>query len=195
MGKILIACEYSAIVRDAFRANGHDAWSCDIEPSEGDQDWHIKGDVLKILNRGWDMMIAHPPCTYLTLAGARWFYDDRYPTRRIDQANAIQFFKKLQSAPCKYIAIENPQPLGIVTAAIGPYDQKIQPWQFGDNETKGICLWLKNMPQLRPFVVKKPATVEARVWRMAPGPKRQKERSRFFRGVARAMADQWGRLV
>lgn len=196
--RVLVACEFSGIVREAFKAQGADAWSCDFLPSEIPGQ-HYQGDIRDLLRKDkgkcWDLMIAHPPCTHLTLAGARWFYDPRFPNKKRDQRDAIEFFKYLQDAPIKRIAIENPQPLGVVMDEIGKYDQKIQPWQFSlngdEDETKGICLWLKNLPPLVPWVTKKPDIVRERVWRMAPGPERQKERSRFFRGVAQAMAEQW----
>lgn len=189
--KILVACEYSQIVTKAFRDKGHDAFSCDILPTEGNPHWHIQDDVLNHL-WGWDMIIAHPECTHLTLAGARWFYDSRFPNKHRDRELAIEFFKKIQDAPCDKIAIENPQPLKYVMDRVGKYNQKIQPWQFGDNETKGICLWLKGLDPLKLEINERPENVESRVWRMPPGPNRKKERSRFFAGVARAMADQWG---
>jgi hypothetical protein len=186
--RVLVACEYSAIVRDAFRALGHDAWSCDILPTEGDPAYHIQGDVLKILNDGWDLMIAHPPCTYLANSGVRWLYsqDDRMAKMLI----GAQFFRDILEAPIPRIAVENP--IQHKHAGLPKADQIVQPWMFGENETKAVCLWLKNLKPLRPAVVKKPETVEARVWRMAPGPNRQKERSRFFKGIADAMAEQWG---
>ena len=189
--RILVACEFSGTVRDAFASRGHDAWSCDYRPSETYGN-HYQCDVRDVIYNGWDVMIAHPDCTHLTLAGARWFYDERFPNKARDQKVAIQFFKELQNAPIPKIAIENPQPLGTVMEAVGRYSQKVQPWNFGDNETKGICLWLKNLPPLVPSVTEKPDNINARVWRMPPGPDRQKERSRFFKGVAAAMAEQWG---
>jgi hypothetical protein len=188
--KVLIACEFSGIVRRAFEAKGHDAWSCDLLPTE-DAGPHYRGDVLKILNDGWDLMIGHPPCTHLSLAGARWFYDERFPDKKRDQKKAIKFFQALQNANIPRIAIENPQPLGCVMDEVGRYNQKFQPWNFRDNETKGICLWLKNLAPLIPLVTEKPKDIKVRVWRMPPGPDRQKERSRFFEGVATAMAEQW----
>lgn len=191
--RVLVGCEFSQIVCSSFRERGFEAYSCDVLPTEGKPEWHIQGDVLDILNDGWDLGIFHPECTYLTLAGARWFYDDRYPDRWQQQESAIGFFQKLQSAPIEKIAIENPQPFRRVMDKVGRYTQKIQPWQFGDAETKGICLWLKNLPPLEVSVAEKPAAVKARVWRMPPGPTRQRERSRFFPAVARAMAEQWGR--
>lgn len=189
--RVLVACEYSAIVRDAFRAKGHDAWSCDILPTEGDPAFHIQGDVLDILDDGWDLMIGHPPCTRLTNAGVRWLHERNLWD---DLDKACEFFNALKDAPIGKIAIENPIPHKYAVEQIGKYDQCVQPWMFGDNETKAVCLWLKNLPPLVPMTQEKPVYAEARVWRMPPGPDRQKERSRFFRGIARAMADQWGEI-
>lgn len=202
--RVLIACEFSGVVRRAWREAGHDAWSCDILPAEDSSPHHLQMDVRHALTGNmyftpmgsvtvpWDLMIAHPPCTHLSLAGARWFYDKRFPNKADDQKTAITFFQTLQSAPIERICIENPQPLGRVMQGVGRYDQKFQPWSFKDDETKGICLWLKNLPPLIRWVTKKPDNVKARVWRMPPGPERQKERSRFFPGTAKAMAEQWG---
>lgn len=192
--RVLVGCEFSQIVCKAFREAGHEAYSCDLRPTEGNTDWHIQGDVLKHLDAGWDLAIFHPECTYLTLAGARWFYDDRFPDRHEQRARAIEFFNALKAAPIKRKAIENPQPMKYAMDRVGRYDQKVQPWQFGDPETKGICLWLEGLPPLLPTVTEKPQKIDARVWRMAPGPNRQKERSRFFPGIAKAMVEQWGGL-
>ena len=188
--KVLIACEYSAIVRDAFRMNGHDAWSCDLLPTEGNPRWHIQGDVLKILDNGWDLMIAHPPCTYLANSGVRWFYEDVYRWPKLFEA--ADFFNELKNAPINKIAIENPIHHKYARALVGAqHSEKYQPWNFKDDETKAICFHLKNLNPLRRWVTKKPEHVEARVWKMPPGPERQKERSRFFKGIAKAMAEQW----
>lgn len=185
--RVLIACEFSGRVRDAFLRRGHDAMSCDILPSDGP---HYQGDVLDILDDGWDMMIAHPPCTFLTLSGARWFGDPRYPSRYEDRELAIGFFQKLQAAPIEKIAIENPQPLGYVMERVGRYTQKCQPWWFGEPYTKGLCLWLKNLPPL--FATDIVNEREPAVWKMSPGPERQKERSITYRGFAEALAEQYG---
>ena len=191
--KVLIACEFSGVVRRAFRDAGHDAWSCDLLPAEDGSPYHIQGDAIEAAyGQHWDMMIAHPECTHLTLAGARWFYDPRFPNKAEDRERAIEFFKKLMAAPIKYKAVENPQPLQYVMDRIGRYSQKVQPWQFGDDETKGICLWLVNLPPLEPTHTVKPKNIKARVWKMPPGPNRKRERSRFFPGAAAAMAKQWG---
>ena len=190
--KILVACEFSQIVTTALRRAGHDAYSCDIQETEGNKDWHIRDDAIEVANdSSWDALIAHPECTHLTLAGARWFYDERFPNKHKDREEAIIFWKKLWNSPAKLKAFENPQPLSYVTDMVGQYSQKIQPWQFGDNETKGVCLWLKGLSPLVPKIRTKPNLVQARVWKMPPGPNRKRERSRFFPGIARAMSEQW----
>jgi len=181
--KVLVACEFSGIVRDAFAAEGHDATSCDLLPSEM-PGHHYQGDVMNILRDGWDMMIAHPPCTHLAVSGARWFKE-----KRAEQAEALAFVRALLAAPIPRIALENP--VSIIARVIREPDQVIQPWQFGHGETKATCLWLKNLPPLRPTCVV-PGR-ESRIHRMPPGPNRWRERSRTFRGVAQAMAAQWGR--
>ena len=189
---ILVNCEFSQIVTTALRAAGHNAFSCDIRETEGNPDWHMQCDAIEAAySRRWDGMIAHPECTHLTLAGARWFYDKRFPNKAADRDKAIDFWLKLWNAPIEMKAFENPQPLQYVMDRVGRYSQKIQPWQFGDPETKGVCLWLDNLPPLVPTHYEKPATITARVWRMPPGPDRQKERSRFFPGIANAIATQW----
>ena len=180
--RVLVACEFSGVVRRAFRARGHNAWSCDLLDAE-DGGQHIKGDVLKALNDGWDMMIAHPPCTHLAVSGARWFKD-----KWREQAEALDFVKALMDAPILRIAIENP--ISIISSRIRKPDQIIHPWQFGHGETKATCLWLKNLPRLIPTQVVEGR--EARVHRMPPGPDRWKDRSRTYEGIAAAMADQWG---
>ena len=181
--KVLVACEYSATVRDAFRAAGHDAWSCDLLPTEGDPHWHIQGDVLAHLGDGWDLMVAHPPCTHLAVSGARWFVE-----KREEQAEALDFVRALLAAPISRIALENP--VSIISTRIRKPDQIIQPWQFGHGETKATCLWLNGLMPLRPTNIVEGR--EAKVHRMPPGPDRWKERSRTYRGVAEAMASQWG---
>jgi site-specific DNA-cytosine methylase len=179
--RVLVACEFSGTVRDAFAARGHDAWSCDILPSEkGGQ--HLQGDARRILHLGWDLMVCHPPCTHLAVSGARWFKD-----KQAEQAEALQFVRDLLDAPIPRIALENP--VSIISSRIRKPDQTIQPWQFGHGEVKATCLWLKNLPKLVPTNVVEGR--EARVHRMPPGPDRWKERSRTFRGIAEAMADQW----
>jgi len=180
--KVLVACEFSGAVRDAFAARGHTAMSCDILPSET-PGAHHRGDVRDILGDGWDLMIAHPPCTHLAVSGARWFKD-----KQAEQAEALDFVRLLLSAPTPRIAIENP--ISVISSRIRKPDQIIHPWQFGHGETKATCLWLKGLPPLVPTDVVDGR--EARVHRMPPGPDRWKERSRTFQGVAAAMAEQWG---
>ena len=180
--RVLIACEFSGRVRDAFAAKGHDAWSCDLIPTESPGN-HIVGDVRSCLNERWDLIIAHPPCTYLAVSGARWF-----ASRRSETAAALTFVRLLLSAPCPAIALENP--ISLISTAIRKPDQIIQPWMFGHPETKATCLWLKGLPPLTPTNV-----VEGRaanVHRMAPCPDRWKKRSRTYPGIAAAMAQQWG---
>jgi len=180
--RVLVACEYSGTVRDAFAARGHDAWSCDLLPTERLGN-HIHGDVLQHLHRNWDLMIAHPPCTHLAVSGARWFKE-----KVIEQAEALDFVRRLLDAPIPRIALENP--ISIISSRIRKPDQIIQPWQFGHGETKATCLWLKNLPKLVPTNIVEGR--EARIHKMPPGPDRWKERSRTFQGIADAMAEQWG---
>jgi site-specific DNA-cytosine methylase len=182
--RVLVACEYSAVVRDAFRARGHDAWSCDLLPSEGDPAYHIEGDVLPVLYvGGWDLMIAHPPCTHLAVSGARWFAG-----KQDEQREALDFVRELLDAPIPRIALENP--VSIISSRIRKPDQIIQPWQYGHGEVKATCLWLKGLPRLVPTDIVDGRV--ARVHRMAPSPDRWKDRSRTLPGIAAAMADQWG---
>lgn len=196
--KVLVACEFSGIVREAFKAKGHDAWSCDLLPTEIEGK-HLQCDVLEILDQGWDLMIAHPPCTYLTNAGVRHLHS--VPSRNgvitkihgqerwKKMIEAAEFFNKLKQAPIDKIAIENPVPHKYARDIIAYYSQIIQPWQFGHGETKKTCLWLKNLPLLIPTNIV--SGRKNRVHRMPPGPNRWKERSRTYQGVAEAMADQW----
>ena len=181
--RVLIACEFSGVVRDAFRAMGHDAVSCDLLPSERPGP-HIQGDVLPLLGQGWDMLIAFPPCTHLCSSGARW-----WPAKRVDgrQAAALAFARALMDAPIPRVAIENP--VGLLSTAVRRPDQIIQPWQFGHGETKATCLWLRGLPLLVPTCIV--AGREPRIHRMAPGPDRARERSRTYPGIAAAMAAQW----
>lgn len=181
--KVLVGCEFSGVVRDAFAARGHDAWSCDLLPCERDPSRHLQCDVLTVLDAGWDLAIFHPPCTHLAVSGARWFKD-----KRAEQAAALDFVRRLLDAPIERIALENP--VSIISSRIRKPSQVIQPWQFGHGETKATCLWLKNTPPLMPTEIVEGR--EPRVHRMPPGPNRWRERSRTFEGVARAMAEQWG---
>jgi hypothetical protein len=186
--RVLVACEFSGVVTSAFRSHGHEAYSCDLLPTEGNPDWHIQGDVLEHLSDGWDLMIAFPPCTHLAVSGARWFPDKRADGR---QQDAIDFFMTLASADIPKIAIENP--VGIMSTVWRKPDQIIQPWQFGHGETKATCLWLKNLPVLEPTNIVDGR--DARIHRMAPGPDRAKERSRTYTGIAAGMAPQWSECV
>lgn len=181
MKKLLVACEFSGVVREAFKAKGWDAWSCDIEETEVPGQ-HIQEDVLRVLDEGWDLMIAHPPCTHLAVSGARW-----WKLKTEEQAKALEFVRRLLEAPIPKIALENP--ISIISSAIRKPDQIIQPWQFGHGETKATCLWLKGLPLLTPTQVVEGR--EARIHRMSPGPNRAKERSRTYQGIADAMAEQW----
>jgi hypothetical protein len=185
--RVLIACEYSGRVRDAFIRRGHNAISCDLLPSETPGPHH-QGDVTELLNDNWDMMIAFPPCTHLAVSGARWF-----PAKRADgrQQEALKFVRTLLDAPIPRIALENP--VSIISSQIRKPDQTFQPWQHGHGEVKRTCLWLKNLPLLRPSNVVEGR--EARVHKMPPSADRWKERSRTFQGVADAMAKQWGELL
>jgi hypothetical protein len=183
MMRVLIACEYSGRVRDAFRCRGHDAWSCDLLECEADPRWHYQAPVEEVLAKGWDLMVAHPPCTHLAVSGSRHFH-----RKQQQQAEALDFVRLLMDSPIPRWCIENP--VSIISSAIRPPDQIIQPWQFGHGETKATCLWLHNLPRLRSTDVVKGR--EPRVHMMPPGPNRWKERSRTFEGVADAMGDQWG---
>jgi len=191
--RVLIACEFSGIVRDAFAALGHDAWSCDMLETERPGQ-HLLGDVTRVFVQHWDLMIAHPPCTHLCVSGARWFVE-----KQAEQRDAIAFFMALVQAPVHRIAVENP--VGIMSTHYRLPDQVIQPWQFGVPETKATCLWLKNLPPLQPthlegdlFCAEAPTERTARVHREPPGPDRWKNRSRTYPEIARAMAAQWGAL-
>jgi len=179
--KVLIACEYSGLVRDAFLRRGHNAMSCDILQTESPGP-HYTGPVQDVIADGWDLMVAHPPCTHLCVSGARWFKD-----KLTEQAEALDFVHMLLEAPIPRIALENP--IGIISTRIRKPDQIIQPWQFGHGETKATCLWLKNLPKLTPTNIVDGR--EANVHRAAPGPNRWKIRSLTYAGIAEAMADQW----
>lgn len=183
--RVLVACEFSGVMREAFIRAGHAAISCDLLPSEDGSILHVRGDVLDILNGQWDLMIACPPCTDLAVSGARW-----WGQKKTKQELALHFVRLLLAAPIPRIAVENP--VSLISTRIRKPDQIIQPWQFGHGETKTTCLWLKNLPPLTPTKVVKGRA--ARVHRMSPSPDRWKERSRTFTGIADAMADQWGSL-
>ena len=195
--RVLIACEFSGRVRDAFAAKGHRAVSCDFEPAET-PGHHVQGDVRELLNDGWDLMIAHPPCTYLTSSGLHW--NKRDPTRQVKTDMALAFVMELMNAPIPMIALENP--VGRIGTAYRKADQIIQPYQFGHDASKATCLWLKGLPVLKPTEYVPPRIVSGKKrWanqtdsgqnRLTPSPDRWKERSRTYAGIARAMAEQWG---
>lgn len=200
--KVLVACERSGVVRNAFIALGHDAWSCDIYPAQ-DNGPHLQKDVEQLLTQDWDLMIAHPPCTYLCVAGAKHF---KHKDRQLKQLEALQFFRMLLEAPISKIAIENP--IGVVSTKIGKPQQIIQPYMFGDPQRKSTCLWLKNLPLLVPTQVVQPklrTTVNGKSlpqWMYSSQDqatrgtlKMQTIRSRTFQGIANAMAQQWGALA
>jgi len=201
---VLVACEFSGIVRDAFRDEGYNAVSIDLQETESDSENHIQGNVLELLkHRGneFELMIAHPPCTYLCNSGVRWLYERE--ERWQDMINASVFFRKLlRCDKIPHIAVENPVMHKWAKRTIGideypdEYRQTIQPWQFGEPEKKAICLWLKNLPKLEPTeVIRDEDKREAKVHKMPPGEERSKKRSRFFEGVAQAMAKQWGQVI
>ena len=185
---MLVACEFSGVVRDAFALRGHDAWSCDLDPSETPGQ-HIHADVLTQLDQGWDMMIAFPPCTYLTRAGSRYWKD---PTWRAGQDAAVDFVRALWEAPIPRVCIENPP--GCLSSRFNPVFQTIQPWQFGHGYTKLTCLWLRGLPPLIDTIIHR-----GRIsWVEANNPRskqRSRRRSRTFPGIAEAMANQWCRLT
>lgn len=205
--RVLVACEFSQVVTKAFRDLGHEAYSCDIEPCEINPEWHFECDIKEVLNKGWDLMIAHPPCTFLTVTGNKWFkpeYKDRFPTRHQDREDAKAFFMMLANAPIDKIAIENP--IGIMSTYWRKPDQVIQPWQFGHEASKSTCLWLKNLPLLTPtnivgkgeFVTYKSGKRMTKWYADAAqydAKTRAKIRNRTFQGIADAMAMQWGGLV
>ena len=217
--RVLIACEFSGIVREAFRKRGHDAWSCDLLPAEDESIYHYRDDVLTHSQHGWDMMIAFPPCTHLAVSGARWFKE-----KRAAQLMALEFVQMLMDAPIPHIAIENP--IGVISTKIRKPDQIIQPWQFGEDASKKTCLWLKNLPLLKPAKLVLPHYrcrcgysfgYELGKYGCAnccadygpaklvhsnqtptgqnnepPGPDQARNRSRTYQGIADAMAEQWG---
>ena len=182
--KVLVACEFSGTVRDAFIKAGHDAMSCDLLPTDVPGP-HYKGDVMDVIGAGWDLMIAHPPCTHLAVSGSRWFKD-----KVSEQAIALDFVRLLLNSSIKKIALENP--ISVISSKIRKPDQIIQPWQFGHGETKATCFWLKNLPKLIPTNIV--AGREAKVHKMPPSPDRWKLRSKTYQGIADAMAQQWGNL-
>ena len=192
--RVLIACEYSGTVRDAFVDKGHDAWSCDLLPSDTAGN-HYQGDVRDILDDEWDLMIAHPPCTHLAVSGARWFKD-----KQVEQAEALDFVRLLLDAPIPKIALENP--VSIISSKIRKPNQIIQPYEYGHEATKTTCLWLKNLPPLMPTNIvgkgKRHVTKSGKSlpewYNLPPSADRWKIRSTTFSGIAEAMANQWGSL-
>lgn len=195
--RVLVACEYSGRVREAFRKRGHDAWSCDLLEREDESPYHLQIDAINMISGKpvfacggsyevpWDLIIAHPPCTDLAVSGARHFPEKIADGR---QQRALDFVRALMDAPCDRICIENP--ISIISSKIRKPDQIIQPWQFGHGETKATCLWLKELPLLKPTSIVEGR--EAKVHKMPPGPNRWKDRSRTYQGIADAMAEQWG---
>lgn len=214
--KVLVACEFSGVVRDAFRRRGHDAWSCDLLPSEADEKWHLVGDIFDCIEKPtfgepWDLMIAHPPCTYLCNSGVLRLYqggkkiNGRDGWRWREMQRAAQFFVDLLNAPIGRICIENPVMHGYARELVGTnYTQRIQPYHFREDASKGTCLWLKNLPPLRETGYVRPRLVnglprwanqtDSNQTRLGPSPDRWKIRSRTYQGIADAMAEQWGSL-
>jgi len=199
--RVLIACESSGAVREAFRSRGHDAYSCDLLPDDSGSPWHLQDDALSVLDRmNFDLLIAHPPCTYLCASGLHW--NKRRPERDAQTAEALAFVEALMNANVSRIAIENP--VGRIGTAIRPADQYIQPYEFGHDASKRTGLWIKNLPPLVPTQPVAPRMVDGRPrWanqtdsgqnRLAPSADRWRERSKTYEGIAEAMADQWGSL-
>jgi hypothetical protein len=185
--RVLVGCEFSGAVRRAFRARGHEAWSCDLRPAEDGSEHHIHGSVIDhhVIKRGWDALIAFPDCTFLTISANKWASAEwRMEARHW----ALAFVKTLWALPIEKKALENP--IGVLPTIWRPATQIIQPWMFGHGETKATCLWLDNLPKLTPTNVVDGR--EQKIWKMTPGPERSKERSRTYEGIARAMAEQWG---
>lgn len=207
--RVLVACEFSGVTRRAFRALGHDAWSCDLRPAEDGSPFHIQRDCLKVIyEHVWDLMIAHPPCTHLSLSGNRWLKDHwvkrkNKPARWHDGTEkrallkeAVDFFRALLDAPIPKRCLENP--MSRASTLVAPKSQTIHPWQFGHPEKKTTWLWLRGLPKLRPTkivwgeMLKLPKRKQERIWSMPPGEEREKLRSITFSGIAEAMAQQWG---
>jgi hypothetical protein len=192
--KVLIACEYSGTVRDAFTAQGWDATSCDLLPSDKPEGKHYQGDVFDIIDQGWDAMVCHPPCTHLAVSGAAWFKD-----KVVEQAAALDFVRALLNAPIKHIALENP--VSVISTRIRKPDCYVQPYEFGHMEQKKTCLWLKNLPPLKETdnvkdeMMKLPKNVRERLHYLPPSPNRWKLRSQTYQGIADAMAVQWTKYI
>lgn len=198
--KVLVACEFSGVVRDSFRELGYDAFSCDFEPCMSDPSFHLQCDVMEVINDGWDMMIAHPPCTYLTNSGVRWLFKAGSKVNGVDHkrwknmVDGALFFKKLLRADIPRICVENPIPHKYAANYIGKkYNQIIHPWQFGHGEQKQTCLWLKNLPELKPTEIV--SGREQRIWKLPPSKDRGKLRSITYAGIGKAMANQYGKIL
>lgn len=195
---VLVACECSGVVREAFRARGHEAWSCDLKPAEDGSPWHIQGDVMPVLAQGWDLIIAHPPCTYLSVSGMHWTTRGLRDPKLTE--DALAFFRALLEAPCLRVCVENP--VGVTSTRIRPPDQWVQPYEFGDDASKRTGLWLRGLRKLVPTCRVPGRLVNGRErWanqtdsgqnRLGPSERRAAERSQTYPGLARAMADQWG---
>lgn len=183
--RVLVACEYSGRVREAFKTQGHDVMSCDLLDTEIPGNHH-RGDIKEVLYKNWDMIIAFPPCNDLAVSGARWFKEKQADGR---QQASIEFFMMFANHPCEKIAIENP--IGIMSSRWRKPDQIIQPWMFGHGETKATCIWLKGLPKLQPTKIVEGR--EQRIWRLPPTKDRAKIRSLTYQGIAEAMAEQWGK--
>jgi hypothetical protein len=199
--RVLVACEFSGIVRRAFRERGHDAWSADLLPAEDDSEYHVIGDATKLLGEQWDLLIAHPPCTYLTNAGVRWLYNaDGSPNsgRLESMARGVELFLAFLNSGVPSVCVENPVMHKHARQSIGAMSQSIQPYEFGHAETKRTCLWLRNLSPLTPTsnrkaeVMRMPYRDRAKVHWMSQSKDRWKERSRTYQGIAEAMATQWG---
>lgn len=197
--RVLVACEFSGRVREAFRKLGHDAWSCDLLPSDDNSKFHYQQDVIPLLDKGWDLMIAHPPCTYLTNAGVTWLH--KQPDRWKLMREGAEFFKKLLDAPIPKIAVENPIMHKYAVEIIGRrQDQVLQPYMFGHMERKATCLWLKGLPKLQETnnvkeeMLKLPKNIQQRIHYLPPSKDRWKLRSMTYQGIADAFANQWGVL-
>jgi hypothetical protein len=185
--RVLVACEFSGVVRNAFRNLGHQAYSCDLIPGDDNSPYHIQGDMFKAIKSGvWDLVIAHPPCTYLCISGMHW--NKKRPERQEETDKALKFIKKIMNLKVPRLAIENP--IGVISTKIRKPDQIVQPWMFGHGETKATCLWLKNLPKLTPTLVV--SGREQRMWKLPPTKDRSKLRSITYTGIAEAMAKQWG---
>ena len=193
--RVIVGCEYSGVVRRAFRKLGHEAWSCDLLPSEDNSEFHIQGDIATVLSDGWELGIFHPPCTDIAVSGAAWFKEKIADGR---QQAALDFVQRLMDAPIERIAIENP--VSVISTKIRKPDQIIQPWMFGHMEQKATCLWLKNLPKLtetknvKAEMMLLPKRERERLHYLPPSPTRWKERSRTYPGIAEAWAAQWGIL-